>query len=197
MTAPNPKNLDRDTCLGIIDRIGMEDEDELFGQIVNCFGSDLQRFAMHRCSNAADAEDVVQDTLVAAYRYLEGFRGDSTLKTWLFKLAASACTKKRRGLKNSPNLHVEFDPALLKSEQQETEEAETSLLVREKFEKLTEALYALSEEDREMLLLHQGEGLSLESLAERFELSVSAIKSRLFRSRKKLRDELSQVGLAV
>ena len=191
------KHLDRTACLGIIDRIGMEDEDELFGQIVDCFGKDLQRFAMHRCSNAADAEDVVQDTLVAAYRYLEGFRGDSTLKTWLFKLAASACTKKRRGLKNSPNLHVEFDPTLLKPESQQTEEAETSLLVREKFEKLTDALYSLSEQDREMLLLHQGEGLSLDLLAERFDLSISAIKSRLFRSRKKLRDELLQVGLTI
>src|SRR5512139_2295083 len=60
------------------------------------------RFARRMCRSDADADDVLQDTLLAAATHLGEFEGRSSLSSWLFALARSACSRKRRGLANQP-----------------------------------------------------------------------------------------------
>jgi len=187
----------KENCLGFLNNIDDFKGDEIFGRIVDCLGDDVMRFARRRCGNEADAEEAVQDALTAAYRYLEGFRGEASVKTWLFKLAASACTKKRRGMKNDPDLHMDLETVQEQTgdEAAGARRADLMLLIKEKYEVLAQILERLPETDRELLLLHQGEELPLEVLAERFGLSLNAVKSRLFRTRRRLKDELTAAGL--
>ena len=56
----------------------------------------LYRFSMKMCRHSADAEDVLQDSLLAAARSIRTFRGDATLSTWLFTIARRSCIKERR-----------------------------------------------------------------------------------------------------
>ena len=56
----------------------------------------LYRFSMKMCRHSADAEDVLQDSLLAAARSIRTFRGDATLSTWLFTIARRFCIKERR-----------------------------------------------------------------------------------------------------
>lgn len=146
------------------------------------------RFGLRMCRHAADAEDVLQDTLLSVAKHLGEFRGDSSLSSWVFTLARTACARRRRGIKNQPHLPEEAahaadsgdDPAHA-AEQRELSRA------------VDEALSSLSEEHREVLLLRDMEGLTAAEVAKTTGLSVEAVKSRLHRARAALRNALKPV----
>ena len=85
----------------LLERFSSGDNDAV-GDLADRYASRLYSFGMRMCGNAEDAQDMVQDTFVNVLRYLSGFRGETKLKNWLYRLASSACIKKRRG-KNRPD----------------------------------------------------------------------------------------------
>ena len=85
---------------------GEMSDETLMEAVARCLGEDVKRFAMARCGDGRqDVEDISQDALLAAQRYLSSFRGEASLRTWLYKLVLSACSRRRRGRKNDPHLH--------------------------------------------------------------------------------------------
>src|SRR5262245_25298815 len=67
------------------------------------------RIGMRMCGNEEDARDVLQETLLAAFRGLRHFRGEARLSTWLFQVARSFCTKARRRPMDAPARHEPLD----------------------------------------------------------------------------------------
>ena len=67
----------------------------------------IHRLGLRMCRNVHDAEDVLQDTLLNVAKHLRDFEGRSSLSSWVFALTRSACTRKRRGLKNQPPVSEE------------------------------------------------------------------------------------------
>src|SRR5688572_5410785 len=57
----------------------------------------IYRFGLRMCGDEESARDVLQETMLAAFRNLPGFRGEATLSTWLYQIAPSFCIKHRRG----------------------------------------------------------------------------------------------------
>jgi RNA polymerase sigma-70 factor (ECF subfamily) len=159
----------------------------VFREIVTCFGRDLKNFARYRCGTDADADDAYQDALLAAHRYIHAFRGETSLKHWLLKLVSTACLQKKRGRKNDPKLHVTIDamlhPELERHLLSHEVPSDAQAMIRERFGCLQEALGTLSEKDRKMLLLHEGEGKPLSEIAREFKMTVPGVKTRLFRAR--------------
>ena len=147
----------------------------------------IHRFGARMCRSGADADDVLQDTLIAVATNLKGFEGRSALSSWLFALARSACARRRRGLKNRPHLGTET----LESERDETPSPEQRVLDRELGEAIARALEALPEDYREAVLLRDVEGLSAAEAAEAIGVSVEALKSRLHRGRAALHRQLA------
>ena len=153
----------------------------------------LWRFGLKLCRNEEDARDLLQDTMLTAARSLPGFRGDSSLSTWLFTIARSFCVKqRRRGLHDPARLEsVEGDaarevmmkPAPGADPEQATASAELGA-------HLDKAIAALSMPYREVLLLRDVEGLTASEAASVLGLSVDAVKSRLHRARAAMRDHL-------
>jgi RNA polymerase sigma-70 factor (ECF subfamily) len=128
--------------------------------------------------------------MLAAQRYLSSFRGDASLRTWLYKLVMSACSRHRRGRKNDPGLHRSLEDAPQHA-QVESIDPEVSLMISERLGALEQALGELRAEDRDLLSAAEWEGLSLEQVAQRYDLSVSAVKSRLFRIRRQLKETVT------
>jgi RNA polymerase sigma-70 factor (ECF subfamily) len=149
----------------------------------------VQRFGLRMCKHPTDAEDVLQDTLLSIAVHLPEFQGRSSLSSWVFTLARSACTRMRRGLKNHPHL-AEDTVRHLTAEGDSPEEAAHDKELRLALER---ALGALSEEHREILLLRDMEDLSAAEVSEVLGLGVPAIKSRLHRARGALREQLKAV----
>jgi RNA polymerase sigma-70 factor (ECF subfamily) len=149
----------------------------------------IYRFGMKMCRHPQDAEDVLQDTLLTAARSIADFRGASSITSWLYAIARSFCIKKRRKSK--------FAPAQEQSLEQlagpDLNVADSNLAPDEAVfggelrVALEDALASLDEDEREVILLRDVEGLRARDVAEVLEISVPAMKSRLHRARVRVR----------
>lgn len=145
----------------------------------------VYRFGMKMCRHPEDAQDVLQETLLAMARGVRDFRGASSISTWLYTVARSFCIKKRRGRKftaeqtsldasGASDGAVISDPARAPDEVVSGKQLEVAL---------ESAIRALEPAYREVLLLRDVEGLSAAEVAEVLGVSVQAVKSRLHRAR--------------
>jgi len=167
---------------------------EALDALLRRYQPQIYRFGMKMCRDPEVAQDVLQETLFAAARTLGGFRGESSLSTWLYAIARSFCIKARRS--------SAFAPALVSLESEAPEARATAdtapgpdrtLADLEIVAALDSAIAALEPEHREVLLLRDVEGLAASEVAEVTGLSVAAVKSRLHRARAAVRERLAPV----
>jgi len=181
--------VESDTESRLVARARGGDEAALL-QLVETYAPRVLRFGRKLCGDDQDAQEVVQQTLLTAASKIGDFRGDSQFGTWLYTIARSHCIKQRtRGaaaLRAEP-IH-EHDrtvaaPAHLHPDEQLAKQQLQSAL--------DGAIAALEPAQREVLVLRDVEGLSAAEVASSLGLSVVAVKSRLHRARKNLRDRLA------
>lgn len=145
----------------------------------------VYRFGLKLCGDPQDAQDVVQETLLAATRSLQNFRGDASISTWLYTVARNACRKRSRGSKGAP---ATVEPLSEDVPQASGEPGPDEALERRALARALDAELAhLSPTEREVLVLRDVEGLSASEVAEIVGISVQAVKSRLHRARAALR----------
>lgn len=157
--------------------------EELLAQVAPA----VERFGMRMCRNPDDADDVLQDTLLSIATHLGEFEGRSSLLSWVFTLTRTACSRRRRGLKNRP--HVSEDDAPEPPDPAASPEDRAA--DRELARALSRALDALPDDYREVILLRDVEGLGAADAAHALGISVDALKSRLHRAREALRAALA------
>lgn len=153
----------------------------------------VYRFARRLCRHHEDAEDVLQESLLAAARGLPGFRGASSLSTWLFTIARSHCIKKRRRSRFAP-AEVSLDSGEAAGAREHPDAGpgpEEALHARRLEAALERAIAGLDRKYREVFVLRDVEGLTTPEVATVTGLSVAAIKSRLHRARARIREELA------
>jgi RNA polymerase sigma-70 factor (ECF subfamily) len=150
----------------------------------------IYRFGLRMCRDEEDAKDVLQETLFAAARSLRGFRGGSSLSTWLYAIARGFCIKKRRRSRfagEEVSLSGRSPALALPDPGPPLDEA---LAGREVEQAVEQAIRALRPAYREVLLLRDVEGLTAPEVAEILGLRVEAVKSRLHRARAAVREHL-------
>jgi RNA polymerase sigma factor (sigma-70 family) len=132
--------------------------------------------------NEHDAEDVVQEAYLRAFRHMAGFRGGDG-RAWLLEIVRNTCYDRlqQRGVRD----HSAFDEGI-HSVGQSTTNPETSLLQKEKAELVREALDELPLEYREVLVLRELEELSYIEIASITKIPLGTVMSRLSRARKRL-----------
>jgi len=147
------------------------------------YESSIYRFGRRMCGDEEAAREVLQETMIAAFKNLPGFRGDASLSTWLYQIARSFCIKQRRGARPTVALEPDLpDPAASPEAQVQARQIGASLAA---------AIAALPLEQREVLVLRDVEGLSAPEAAEVIGIEVAALKSRLHRARMALRTQLA------
>lgn len=144
----------------------------------------VYRFGRRMCGDPQDAEDVLQETLLALARGVREVRGTSSLSTWLYTVARRFCLKKRRRRAMVPGGEAAElpDPAA---------GSEESLAGQEVAQALERAIRALPPSHREVLVLRDVEGLSAPEVGEILGISAQAVKSRLHRARVAVRDAVA------
>ena len=166
-----------------------------FEEIVRAHEKTVYNLALRTLGNREDAEDAVQETFLKAYMALSGFRGESRLSVWLYRIASNVCTDALRRRRETVSLSAEdehgareleiedcrFEPAAV------TERRDLGGAVRR-------ALDALPDASRRVLLLREIAGLSYDEIARALEIDVGTVKTRIFRGRKKLCVLLSENG---
>lgn len=161
-------------------------ESSAFQRIVDATSARFVRLGARVLGNVADAEDVVQEAYVKAYRSLVAgqFDGRSKVETWLYRIVLNAAIDAKR--KRGP-AHLS-DDALGNSGWDPRATAEARLALKE----LADWLGELPEEQQTVLLLKTVEGWSSAEIAEVLECSEGAVEQRLVRARATLRQRRNQ-----
>jgi len=167
-----------------------------FARLVESYSGVIYRLALKMLGNPQDAEDILQDTFIKAYRGLPNFDGRSSLSTWLYRIATNeALMMLRRRKQVEVSLEEPLDSA---DEEQEPMEIvdwcclpEQELLSAEGRAYLDRAIDTLSPSLRAVFLLRDIEGLSTQETGEVLKLSETAVKTRLSRARLRLREQLT------
>jgi RNA polymerase sigma-70 factor (ECF subfamily) len=142
--------------------------------------------AFRLLNNREDAEEVVQDAFVKAYRGLSGFRHDSRFSTWLFRIVYNTAISKKRLQKHTLQTMNDMAPyaeSSLSTEQEEGRDEEAG-------PRLERAMQKLPEEERVLITLYYIHESSVEEIHRITGLTKVNIKVRLFRARKKLRESM-------
>ena len=142
--------------------------------------------------NDQDARDVVQDSMLRAFRFLDGLRGDA--KPWLLTLVRNACMTWLKA--NRPAEVTGMDPAAPELQSIEDETPETLALRALDRRILNEALAALPAQFREALVLREMEDLPYKDIARITSAPIGTVMSRLARGRRLLADSLHAISRA-
>jgi RNA polymerase sigma-70 factor (ECF subfamily) len=146
-----------------------------------------------RVPDDATGEDVLQETWIGAWRAASSFRGESSVRSWLLGLARRQAARSWRRRVGEPTDHEPLD-AIGARAGWGSPDPERAASVAEDHRQLHAALARLPDEDREVLLLRDVEGLSGPEAAEALGLALSAMKSRLHRARLRLMAALREEG---
>ena len=170
---------------------------ELFAELVQRYERPLYHFGMKMCAESRDAEDVVQETFLNAFRYLKDFRYETKFKNWLYRIATSNCIKKRRKSKFAPERELSMEEFLPQDEAAVDRQVPTwatlpldQVLNEELGRTLKQAIGQVPEKYRVVLVLRDIEGFSTEESAQILNLTPTNIKVRLHRARLFLREKL-------
>jgi len=171
------ESQDRDAEL--IRRAGDGDRDA-FAAVVSAHGAAVFRYLKTVAGDAA--EDALQETFLAAWRSAATFRGDASVRTWLFTIARNAVNRQFRRRVGEPQDH---EPLAVLGEKAGwgEENPERLALRRESAGVVAAAFSRLSNGDREVLLLRDVQGLSGDEVSAILGLTLAAMKTRLHRAR--------------
>lgn len=168
-----------------------------YDELIRRYQRKIYQLVYNMTSNREDAEDLVQDVFVKAYSALERFKGDSSFYTWIYRIAVNRAINylKKRKRNTAMSLDdidqgVERDPNFVALQSRESPVRDATLSELQK--KLNEALQALSENHRAVVVLHDIQGIQHDEIARMLKCSSGTVRSRLFYARQELQKQLTE-----
>jgi RNA polymerase sigma-70 factor (ECF subfamily) len=174
-----------------------------FGQIVQHFQDRLYNTILRIVGEPEEARELTQETFTKALAGLADFRGDASPYTWLFRIGVNLAISQIRKVQRRrtfsldapvPSRHDDDQASSLLDRMAESrgEKPDEALLRKERQQKVVEALGKLDAEYRAVLVMRDIEGFDYQQMADVLGLNLGTLKSRLFRARLALRDELKE-----
>lgn len=185
---------DRETDQILVERVQQGDK-QAFGLLVAKYQRKLMRLVSRLVRDQAEAEDVVQEAFIKAYRALPGFRGDSAFYTWLYRIGINAAKNHLATRSKRPPTLTEFDNEEAESFDEgellrDQNTPERILMSKEIGETVNAAIEALPEDLRNAIVLREIDGLSYDEIAMVMECPIGTVRSRIFRAREAIAEKL-------
>ncbi len=190
-------HLDDDALVTLVRNGDMQ----AFGVLVGRYQDRVFNLVYRMCSRRAEAEELAQDAFVKALERIDQFKGNSRFYTWLFRIAANLTISHQRRYKRvrfhsidgaseddapAENLTAEIA-------QRRAPDPATAAEVAETRDMVTEALAAMEEPFRIVLVLRDMQDMDYAEIAQVLDVPVGTVKSRLFRARGLLRERLEEL----
>jgi RNA polymerase sigma-70 factor (ECF subfamily) len=176
-------SFDRETEAALLARVRGEssiDREAALQEIFRRLRAPVLALCLHLTADRAEAEDAMQEVFLSVHRSLPGFRGDSRLATWVYRISIRAALRMRaRRLRAEP---LEIDPP--------AREQRDPAIAREESERLFAAIASLPAQHRVVLALFALEGLSHRDIADTLGIPEGTVWSRLHTARKTLAEKL-------
>lgn len=171
---------------------------EAFEQLVLKYQTAVYNLCLRMTGDPEDAADMTQESFLKAWRNLESFQGNSAFSTWLYRLASNTCLDHLRSVKRKPQLSLVMEDEDGEAQALDVPDSapspEEQVIALDEQSRLNDALQALEEDQRQILILRAVNGLSYTEIAEALHLKEGTVKSRLARAREQLRKKLQQNG---
>ena len=166
-----------------------------FGLLVEKYQRKLARLLSRFIRDPAEVEDVTQEAFIKAYRALPAFRGDSAFYTWLYRIGINTAKNylmaMGRRAPTSTEVEAEEAEGFEEGEQlRDINTPESVLLSNEIAQTVNATIEKLPEELRKAIQLREIEGKSYEEIAEEMKCPIGTVRSRIFRAREAIAEEL-------
>ena len=169
-------------------------DEAAFEELIRQYEKKVYTLCFRMCGNSEDAEEAAQGAFLALWRGIDRVRQESSLSTWIYRLATNACIDTlRRRKKQSGSVSLDDEELFVDAVDTSPQPQET-VEHREAQKVWQEGLSALPEEYRKVLILREIEGLSYTEIAESASIVLGTVKSRISRGRSLLRNFLSGNG---
>lgn len=154
----------------------------------------LYNFALRMTNNPADADDLVQETYLKAYRFWDKYEKGTNIRAWLFRIMKNSYINRYRKESKEPET-VDYDEVktfynTLRDESSDPNDLQESLFGNLLDDDVASAIASLPDDFRTVVILCDIEGLTYEEIAEFVEIPLGTVRSRLHRGRKLLRSKL-------
>ena len=164
-------------------------DDDAFGALVDRHGPSMLRYARRLVGGSeADAGEVVQEAFISAWRSLDTFRGDSSIRTWLFRLVHRRAVDLQRHRRPTPI----DDELISRVIEASGDNPLQDVLDAELLEALQRALDELPWNQRAAWLLREVEGLGYEEIARTMGTTVGSVRGHLHRGRRQLAERMAR-----
>lgn len=178
---------DREVDRVLVERVQAGDK-QAFGLLVSKYQRKLARLVSRMVRDSAEAEDIVQESFIRAYRALPGFRNDSAFYTWLYRIGVNTAKNwlMASGRRAPTSTGIDNEEAESYDEGdllRDTDTPERLLMTKQIGATVNAAMDALPEELRTAIALREIEGLSYEEIARVMDCPIGTVRSRIFRAR--------------
>ena len=165
-------------------------DNEAYESLVRHYRNEVYALCWYFTRNREDAWDLSQEVFIKAWRALARFRGDSSFKTWLMRIAANHCKDhlKKRRLDTAS-----FDDALQAPDTESSANPSETAVSNELGAAIDAAVQQLPAKHQMAFVLREYKGLSYQEMAEVMQCNVGTVMSRLFNARKRLQELLAGV----
>lgn len=185
---------DREIDQVLVERAQRGDK-QAFGLLVEKYQRKLARLLSRFVRDPAEVEDVTQEAFIKAYRALPKFRGDSAFYTWLYRIGINTAKNylmaAGRRAPTSTGVDSEEAESLEEGDQlRDINTPESLLLSREIGDTVNNTMESLPEELRTAIQLREIEGMSYEDIAQIMNCPIGTVRSRIFRAREAIADQL-------
>ena len=166
-----------------------------FRQLIDEYQSMVVNTAIGMVHNVHDAEDIAQEVFIEVYRSIGNFRGEASLKTWIYRITVTRTLNFIRNQKKHrwmQSIHDFFngERSLEKVSEDYRDRPDFSMEEQQKADLLYRAIDSLPENQRIAFTLNKYEDLSYKEIAEIMDLSLSSVESLLHRAKKNLQKKL-------
>lgn len=169
---------------------------EAFGEIVRRWERKVFALAYGMLGREEDARDATQETFLAAFRSLRGFRGDARVSSWLHRIAINQCiTRQRRSkVRNEAAIEDEEERDAANFSAPLELSPESLIHTRENIRAVRSAVNSLPMELRQVVVMKEFEELTFREIATILDLPLSTVKSRLYTAMRQLQMRLQRFG---
>lgn len=159
-----------------------------FEELLDAFQTKIYRLALRYARSPSDAEDITQETFLGVYKSLPGFKHQSSLSTWIYRIALNHCFEYRRRQREEvlPLSEGDFIPSMKSSDN-----PVICALRSEAVDHIESALDNLSSTHKEVIILHELQELTYAEVASLLNIPVGTVKSRLYHAMKLLKQQLN------
>jgi RNA polymerase sigma-70 factor (ECF subfamily) len=177
----------------IVERALSGDADA-FGEIVHRWERRIYALAYGILGREDDARDATQETFIAAFRNLRGFRGEAKVSSWLHRIAVNQCITRQRRARTRAENSLETETGVEQFAAPAAHSPARQAEGRECTDAVRRAVSALPPELRDVIVMKEFEELTFQEIADALGVPLSTVKSRLYTALKQLRLRLEKYG---